>query len=208
MKKISYTQFKNIHSGACLILALGKSIDSLKKDIADKYICIGINDIYRYGFTPKYMVLLDYLKRYSDYGNLQKKIECIANSKSEYCFTQFPFDFEYAKNIKIPIENLSNHNANDIMNRGNLFAYHTSTITAISLAIYMGFKQIGIIGFDLLDHAMEKDSSTINKYCEKINEYCRTIGVEILNLSKDSLITAFNTVTIQQFNEWYGGSDE
>lgn len=208
MKKTSYTQFKNIHSGACLILALGKSIDSLKKDIAEQYICIGINDIYRYKFTPKYMVLLDYLKRYSDYGNLQKKIECIAHSKSEYCFTQFPFDFAYTRNIKIPIENLSKHNANDIMNRNHLFSYHTSTITAISLAIYMGFKQIGVIGFDLIGHAMANDSDNINEYCQKINEYSRTVGVEILNLSKDSLITAFNKVSIQQFNKWYGGSNE
>ena len=85
---------------------------------------------------------------------------------------------------------------------------HTTSVAAISLALYMGFKQIGVIGVDLYDHLMEEFVTDIDKAVYKLKGHGLEIGSEILNLSEKSRLSVLDKVSIDDFFEWYVNGKE
>ena len=140
---------------------------------------------------------------------MQNKVIRILNTKCEYAFSKYPLPFVNAQRISLKqgLESFRCASPSDMIKRSRIFHIATSTISSIALAIHMGFKQIGVIGFDLTGHSMAKHAEGINRNTDIIQESSHELGVEILNLSKDSMIESFNKCTIEEFDNWYGGNN-
>jgi hypothetical protein len=83
----------------------------------------------------------------------------------------------------------------------------TSTIAAIYLGIYMGCKQIGVIGFDLKGHpVMEGLSESVNQISQDAWNFCIKQGVELVNLSNESMVNSIPYMEMNKFIDLYGGA--
>src|SRR6185369_13796605 len=83
-----------------------------------------------------------------------------------------------------------------------------SPYVALCLAIRMGAKQIGLIGVDFTDnhffaktgtHPLKGQFATIDGQYRKLAEAVRSHGIEIVNLSSISRLTAFPRRRAQDF---------
>lgn len=207
----------------CFILMGGVSAKEVdKKRLVGKDIITANNffktDDYKL-IRPKYHVITD-----AEFFNIQDNIEDLKEQIQDY--TTLVLNVKHA-----PIVEKENWNyifpAYRVINSKlivNLTApcsnFSTVTLTCIQLAIYLGYKQINIIGFDLPPGHMphyykESEDDKRGKtqfdekkeefeYCQlfwqytncqhecyKINEYAKKLGVEIFNLSKTSFVRAF-----------------
>lgn len=209
-------KFKDIYDGPCFVCGRGPSSYELKKKwkYADGYVTIGVNSFELDFFVPTYVLVLDKLKIGHDYGvkngvNLNNHLNTIINSQAEYVFSHYPlqdsegFGLDTEKEVRYNTLELFNYNMDEMFNKNYLPRCNTSMITAIGLAIYMGFDQIGVIGFDLIGHPTEKNAKMLNKATKKIDEYCKKAGVEIVNLSSQSLLTGLPKMTLDTYYRLY-----
>ena len=205
--------YKNIHPGEkCLVCGLGPSLKSLKKQDYKGIITIGVNDIHgKGGFNPDYQCLSESTDRVFDEDHLNKKIRTLlqVNPKRAF-FSVFDGDFKNVNPIKFELVDLRHSSIEETYNIGKNFAYRKITTAAISLAIWMGFKSIGIIGYDMTgERAVYPESDNLvtpktrliemNKYCDIIYRYCLGQGIDIFNLSDVSLIKSFPKMGMKEF---------
>lgn len=202
--------FKNIITDSinpCLVCGTGPSISQVKKNDKDVFKIIGVNSIADY-LTPHYLVVLDKLYRdapeHSYPEGQQERIIGIADTGADYAFAPFDIGFKspFVKTNLATIKPIPDIKA--AFQNHKLIACVTSTIAAISLALYMGFRQIGVIGFDVQGHKIESQIGEMNRGCDLLYDYGNKNGMEIVNLSERSLITSFPRITLKQFRGYYG----
>lgn len=202
--------YKNLHNGeACIVCGLGMSLYRLPKKWEKKYPIIGVNDINK-NLVPNYQILSEPLTNERD--EFKEKIKCIKETRCKTIFSAHPIDFKYSEPIIVEMIDLRNNdNIQEILDNNQLFAIRKITTVAISLAIYMGFKWIGVIGFDMKgERAVYPDTNSLisnktalllmNNYLRIVNKYCNDNGIKIYNLSNDSEIDAFPFAKFDDFN--------
>jgi hypothetical protein len=67
-------------------------------------------------------------------------------------------------------------------------------MVALSLALWMGYKWIGMIGVDGKGHPMEKNINNICVAFKKMLNFGRTLGASIWNLSPKSHQSLVDTI--------------
>src|ERR1700685_2059684 len=83
-----------------------------------------------------------------------------------------------------------------------------SPYLATCLAMHMGAKRIGLIGVDFTDHhffaatgrhSLAGEFEQINREYKRLAEECARRGIEVVNLSAESRLSAFPKVTPEHF---------
>lgn len=184
--------YRNIHDGTCLILATGESLNTLPFALVEKYPTVGVNNIQAHGYIPDYLVVIDRL------DPLNKRAMGILQSKADVIFSKEPLPFANPKQVNFKTIALNVMPIEKIYARNSLFCMTTATTVALSLAMYMGFKRIGIIGFDAIDHPIEIHLNLLNACLDSVQYYANRNGIEIYNVSNNSNITAFKYLEVKE----------
>ena len=204
--------FKSTRSGPCFVCAKGPSSNELiaSHDYTLGVTTFGVNDFERLFFPTTYTVIADRIRIDHDYGEeLNKAVKSMTNSSSEFVFTSYPLrdkdgnGLAESKEVIYQSEDVYNYGIDELFQRNSIPKCNTSTINAIGLAMYMGFQQIGVIGFDLYNHPIARNVSMIDGGCKRLNDYAKQNGIEIINLSPRSMITAFEHLSLDQFYDLY-----
>lgn len=220
-------KFKDIHLGKrCFILGTGPSLKNFDYKLLEDEIVFGVNYVYKgeiiNHIVPKYYCIYDENFYYRDIQDLKDVMEKLKS-------TTF---FLRTKAID-PINKLKPRNSNIYYQSCNVFQYNdyikvdmTKNITApfnvvlgcIQTAIYMGFKEIYLLGCDYNSFASQKlehfyDDNSIHsremtlgfelKYYAMVtyhhyalNKYANDNGLCIYNITPNSLLDAYKRVDI------------
>lgn len=210
-------QIKAEQKKACLILGLGSSLKHVWKSKDLFY--IGVNDICRM-FKPDITYIPDYLAKDADYTKwfpeqgtqINIRYHAMLNSNSRWVFTENGYlDFPYSTKVKVRHLFVVNQDEmNQALKAKFLWGNSTSIVGAISLAILLGFKTIGLLGFDLYGgHAFNEDSrhplskqefvDNINAFMWNVFLFCCKHGVSLENLSATSRIYTIPKRSPEQF---------
>jgi hypothetical protein len=188
---------------ACLVCGLGPSINLVTDYVRKRIKTIGVNYIGMY-FKPSYNLILD--KLFLPVGDIieEKMQAMVTENKAPYTFSKYYYDRCKSPLVFFNSLDRKEGSFSEAVEKGCIYTAYTSTISAISLAFILGFKQIGLVGFDIKEHpTMEQYLEGIEKVCGSIQGACRTEGWQIFNLSRDSLVTAFPPMDIHDFMEEY-----
>jgi hypothetical protein len=198
------SEFKNLHRNkSCLICGTGPSLSDLNKTILftlgkQKVFLIGVNDIAKY-LVPDYHVLVDNIGLKCKKENIDKHIR-ILQTNAKYMFSYYDLEFVNTKRIAYIYNGFNSiDDIKHLHEKNRMFARKNSIIVAISLAIFMGFKKIGIIGFDLRRHPHYTQKTAISDACKIIDNYCFDNEINIYNLSEQSLVTGFQYLSLSDF---------
>jgi len=181
----------------CLICATGPSIEKIDINKID-CLTIGINDIGKL-FYPDFLVVSDVLPISED-GRHFHKVKRMLDTGSRLAFTYSKENvFNKSDMIYYSISPIKTVELEKSFDHHILPASVTTTEIGISLAIYLGFSYIGIIGFDMIGHDNETQVDYINEDLDKLNDYAIDHGNQIFNLSKSSLIVSFDYMKFNDF---------
>ena len=213
--KMKIDKFKDKHSGeVCIVAGMGASIANIVDYYEPKIILIGCNDANRL-LPLDYQVISENIEREDDFGNetTNEKVKQILETDVKYVFTRYKMKFKTAKQVPIEIEHLETDTMGAIYSRNHLFGIRKIPIVGLSLAIYMGFRVIGLIGHDLVGgraicdgskntlNMRPDDIANENRLCKVIDRYCRVFDIKICNLSSVSKVTSFEKVVPRTFKE-------
>lgn len=226
-------QFKNTHKNErCFILATGPSLGNLKDkeiDSLQKEVTFGVNSFYKVNHTskiiPKYYCLLDNLY-WEEWSHVFKEIEIQYKSNCPTFITDIrcqPFINKNVKGLEDIFLYTKKYPVNFISSDldKNMFIGMNVVSTTILSAIYLGFKEIYLIGADYnafctsgRGHAYDdKDElSKVNynlafylkfywigtEFHYLIYKYAKENGVKIVNLNPQSLLDAYPKAEINE----------
>lgn len=207
----------------CYILMGGLSVKEIDLDMLIGSDVITANNFFRtkdyLKVKPKYHVITDefFYKDKKNINELELEIKeftsLVLNGKHmvpvdrERWYYIYPAFRVYNSKLKVDLSRPCSN-------------FSTVTLSCIQLAIYLGYKEINLVGFDLppghmphyyQDSAVEKEGFveyqkkiSEYEYCElfwqytnchheayKIDEYARANGISIVNTSKESYVRAF-----------------
>src|SRR5262249_11321753 len=118
------------------------------------------------------------------------------NSEAEYLFTQLDLGIAHPNIVKF---RLGAYAGVEFASPDTLNYTQNSPYVALCLAVHMGAARIGIIGVDFTDHhffaktgthPLKGQFATIDAQYRKLSEAIRARGVEVVNLSSISRLTA------------------
>ena len=194
----SLRAFKGIHSGETILVCGCGS--SLAQVIApERTITIGVNDVGRL-FDPDYLVVVNPRTQFS-----AGRFAYIEHSRAKAIFTQLDLGIKHPNVVRI---RLGQRAGTEFANPDVLPFTRNSPYPALCLAIHMGARRIGTIGVDFTPnhffgdtgrHALSSEVSQIDREYLHLYESCRRMGIEVFNLSPESLLTAFPKITQEEF---------
>lgn len=186
----SFSQYRNRHQGETLLVCgCGHSLRQLQE--LPQMVSIGVNDVGRY-FTPTYLLVVN---RQGDFPT--HRYGPIRESKAQAVFSPFTQDLVHAPLIPFPLGKRSGTRFDD---PAGLPYTRNSPYVALCLAAFMGAKRIGLLGVDFTHHHFFGATGThplaaelpwINGEYQRLAKAFRRQGIDIINLSRESQITAF-----------------
>lgn len=198
-----FSEYKNAHKNETIIVCgCGHSLKTLEHP--ERTITIGVNDVGRQ-FTPDYLVVLNPKNQFK--GDRFKYVE---NSTSKALFTQLNLKTEHKNTVKFKLGKRGGTNFDDSI---SLPYTRNSPYVALCLAIHMGASRIGLIGVDFTQdhffsktgkHSLSASLKSIDQEYRKLFKAAKERGVDIVNLSNESKVTAFPK---ESFEEFYVNSD-
>jgi glycosyltransferase involved in cell wall biosynthesis len=193
-----FASFRNYHEGeTMLVCGCGTSLRNIVSP--ERFPTIGVNDVGRL-FDPDYLVVINPRNQFS--GDRFRYVEA---SNAQAVFTQLDLGIQHPNVVRF---HLGKRGGTDVGNARTLPYTRNSPYVALCLAIYMGAKRVGLIGVDFTEHhffAATGRHPLAGELHQIDNEYgalaqsCRQRGVEILNLSVDSRLTAFPKMSPERF---------
>jgi ADP-heptose:LPS heptosyltransferase/SAM-dependent methyltransferase len=191
--------FAGRHQGATiLVCGCGTSLNEIttKPDC----ITIGVNDVGR-RFDPDYLVVVNPPSQLRP-----DRLRAITESRACAVFSQYaelrPL---YAPLIRFA---LGSYGGTDFGNPGVLHYTQNSPYVALCLAVQMGAARIGLIGVDFTDdhffgrtgvHPLTGLLRKIDGEYARLRDACTARGIEVVNLSPVSRLTAFPRVPVAEF---------
>jgi len=170
----------------CLILGLGKSAQ--QAPALGRFFTIGVNDVSRFHHTPDLLVILDRIRRFTP-----ERIKWIEMTQAKEAWVSYPDDWTRHLPDVGAVKKLkaTRYNPTGLFFHDQVYHYRTSPFAAMSLAVVLGFKEIGILGVDMLDdHHMSRLAKDIN---EKFNLFAQDAflrnRIRIVNCSPKSRLT-------------------
>jgi len=194
----SLRTFQGFHSGeTILVCGCGSSLAQVVAP--ERTITIGVNDVGRL-FDPDYLVVVNPRTQFS-----AGRFAYVEKSRAKAIFTQLDLGIKHPNVVRF---RLGKRAGTDFANPDVLPFTRNSPYPALCLAIHMGARRIGIIGVDFTPnhffantgrHALSAEVSQIDREYRQLSESCRPKGIEVFNLSPDSLLTAFPKITQEEF---------
>lgn len=218
-------KFHNLYRGSrCFIVATGPSLTTRDLELLriKKEICISMNTIF-YAFDktkwrPNYYVMDDYrgIEEYKDIidtiefgvkflGDTSEMFWKEAHGKDIYCFHK---SYEYYIN-RLP-------KFSDDFSKG-IYAGGAVTYTCMQLAVYMGFKEICLLGVDFTYsddeskpylHFHKEDNLAATGYAKQVKlayiaaeKYTREHGIKIYNATRGGKLEIFERVNLDKYLE-------
>jgi hypothetical protein len=215
-------RYNNKYQGKCFIVGTGPSISSLSNNeikIINENYSFGVNSLYKTEvgrkILPNFYVLMD-----RDYVNENREVFLDISDVYSNRVPKFITDYRFAENEqlkyfkntiyispkKYPISKVEIDLCKDISGVNNVVSY------SILVAIYMGFKEIYLVGCDYNIFCKNNESN----YYDNNNEFTRknlgyylkyfwlttefhymiqnkskNLGVKIVNVTKNSLLDAY-----------------
>lgn len=116
---------------------------------------IGVNDCFKFGYNPTYLVILNSPNQFTP-----DRLQIIKNTKPHKVYTDNPISWGRVI-TDIPIHHFNSRqwsNSNRLQKLSKNYLYHskTSPFAAISLAYSWGFTEIVLWGVDMVDHKTYK----------------------------------------------------
>ena len=192
------SEFRDYHSGeTILVCGCGSSLSRVVAP--ERFVTIGVNDVGRL-FQPDYLVVLNPLQQFR-----ADRARYIEESRASALFTQLPLAINHPHIVRF---RLGTRGGVSFNNPSVLHYTRNSPYLALCLAIHMGAKRVGIIGVDFTDnhffgatgrHPLTGEFAQIEREYQHLYESCQRMGVEVLNLSQESRLTAFPKMTPEDF---------
>lgn len=190
--------FKDIHKDETIIVCgCGESLNNLTQP--ESFITIGVNDVGRL-FDPTYLVVLNPRNQFK--GDRFRYVE---NSKAKAIITQLNLGIKHPNIVRF---RLGKYGSTDLSDQNVLPYTQNSPYVALCLAAHMGANCIGLIGVDFTNnhffaktgtHNLARKLSTIDAEYKSLGKELSRKGIEIINLSNQSRVTAFEKGNIETF---------
>jgi hypothetical protein len=190
--------FHNIHAGSTIVVCgCGESLNELTEP--ERFITIGVNDVGR-KFQPNYLVVVNPRDQFTG-----DRFTFVTNSEAEYLFTQL--DLGLARENVVTF-NLGTNGGTDLSDPNTLHYTQNSPYVALCLAVHMGATRIGLIGVDFTDdhffaptgsHPLLAHLPVIDQQYTDLYAAIRARGIEVVNLSSQSRLTAFPKLPVAEF---------
>lgn len=190
--------FKDIHKGETIIVCgCGSSLNELPHP--EQFITIGVNDVGR-RFHPNYLVILNPRSQFKG-----DRFHYVATSQAQYLFTQLDPGPVLPPVVRF---RLGKRGGTDFSDPNVLHYTQNSPYVALCLAVHMGAKRIGLIGVDFTDnhffkktgrHVLSPKLTRIDAEYKNLQQALSKQGIEIINLSSQSRLTAFKKEDIKSF---------
>jgi spore maturation protein CgeB len=190
--------FRDFHQGATiLVCGCGASLNELS--CPERFITIGVNDVGR-RFDPTYLVVLNPRNQFT--GDRFRYVE---QSRAQAVFTQLDLGIPHPHVVRFP---LGSQGGADFSNPEILHYTSNSPYLAVCLAVHLGARRIGLIGVDFTDHhffattgrhPLTARLNQIDREYAALERACRERGIAVVNLSQQSLLTAFPKGNIENF---------
>ncbi|MFZ0304742.1 MAG: glycosyltransferase [Terracidiphilus sp.] len=194
----SLRAFQGFHSGeTILVCGCGSSLAQLIAP--ERTITIGVNDVGRL-FDPDYLVVVNPRTQFS-----AGRFAYVEKSRAKAIFTQLELGIKHPNLVRF---RLGQRAGTEFANPDVLPFTRNSPYPALCLAIHMGARRIGVIGVDFTPnhffantgrHALSSEVSHIDREYRQLYESCRRMGIEVFNLSPESLLTAFPKIMQEEF---------
>lgn len=198
-------EFRDVHAGACVVVCgCGPSLLDLPRP--QDLLSIGVNDVGRL-FDPTYLVVLNPRQQFR--GDRYAFVE---RSNARALFTQLD-----PGALRPPVVRfrLGQYGGTDPEADGVLHYSQNSPYVAVRLAALMGARRIGLIGVDFTDdhffaasgrHPLAGRLREIDAQYARLRAALRTRGVELVNLSALSRLSALPRERLDAHAGWYAPS--
>jgi hypothetical protein len=207
MRLIQLKDLQNRHLGEDFIVCgCGRSL--LLFQDPGSYNTIGVNDVGRY-FVPDYLIVVNPESSFK-----RDRWEYIRKTNPPYFLSQYKLKVLAQNYVQFQ---LGGFGKADFSNPNVLNYTQNSPYVAIDLAAHLGAKKIGLYGLDFTEdhffgktgrHVLSSQLDEINRQFKRLDEGCRAMGVEIINLSPESRITAFRKGSIEEIRKKTGERPE
>jgi hypothetical protein len=191
--------FRDLHRGQTVVVCgCGESLNRLEQP--ERFVTIGVNDVGR-RFTPDYLVVLNPRSQFT--GDRFRYIE---TSRAKALFTQLAdLGVPHPRVVRF---RLGRYGGTDLSAADVLHYTRNSPYVAIGLAVHMGAARIGVLGVDFTEnhffaptgvHHLARNLGQIDAEYARLASACRDRGIEIVNLSPTSRLTAWPRGTLEDF---------
>jgi glycosyltransferase involved in cell wall biosynthesis len=190
--------FRNYHAGeTILVCGCGTSLNDVVSP--ERFITIGVNDVGRM-FQPDYLVVLNPRQQFKP-----ERFRFVEQSQAKAVFTQLDLGIRHPHIVRF---RLGRFGGVDFSDPTCLPHTRNSPYVALCLAIHMGAKKIGLIGVDFThdhffgstgEHPLSRAFAQIDLEYKRLYEASRRLGIEVLNLSSCSRLTALPKITSEEF---------
>jgi hypothetical protein len=207
------SEFRQLHMDkVCIVAGCGTSAKALY-DCGFDGIIIGMNAVeLEIGVSPNYLVVVDRvdMPRHVSYQHRERS-KLILETKCDYVFARRVIhmtDFEdYPITFSSPVIKITTGRFEagweKDLDEAVFPLCTTSATVATALAIYMGFKSIGMVGIDLVRHKTRHNLSMIDQMFRKLYECAQSRGQELVNLSKQSALLTVPKWDLDEFCDTY-----
>jgi len=191
-------EYRGYHQGET-ILVCGCGVSLSQVVAPERFTTIGVNDVGRL-LNPDYLLVINPRTQFS--GDRFRYVE---TSQAKALFTQLDLGIPHPHIVRF---RLGKRAGADLSDDNSLPYTRNSPYVAFCLALHMGARRIGLIGVDFTDHhffaatgrhPLAGDLAQINNEYTALAKTCRTMGVEVYNLSEASRLTAFPKMSPADF---------
>jgi hypothetical protein len=163
-----------------------------------RYTTIGVNDVGR-RFVPEYLVVVNPVESFT-----ADRWAHVRDTNPPVFLSQYRLAVRAGTYVQF---RLGRYASVDFDDPGALNYTQNSPYVALCLAVHLGARRIGVYGVDFTDdhffaatgrHALAGRLAEIDEQFRRLDEACRARGVEIVNLSTESRLTAFRRGRIEE----------
>ena len=186
---------RDVHYGeTCIVCGLGPSVRAVPPELPPGVKTIGVNDAFR--FRPvDYLFLIDQPIAFKN----PDRIATIAESTPAYWFTgtvaHASWDYEREQRGLAPISPAVDVDSGLLPGRRI-----TTPSLATGLALFLGFRRIGIIGIDTIGHpVLEKLIDEMNVIWSEVLSSAWLVKASIVNLSAVNAVPVLPRMHVRDF---------
>ncbi|RSL18000.1 glycosyl transferase family 2 [Edaphobacter aggregans] len=190
--------FRGHHAGeTILVCGCGSSLSDIVSP--DRFITIGVNDVGRL-FQPDYLVVLNPRQQFHN-----DRFQFVEQSRARAIFTQLNLGILHPHIVRF---RLGKFGGVDFSDHSCLHYTRNSPYLAMCLAIHMGATRIGLIGVDFNadhffaktgQHPLTRQLPQIDQEYKRLYDACNRQGIEVVNLSANSRLTALPKMSPEEF---------
>jgi hypothetical protein len=190
--------FHGFHAGETfLVCGCGSSLSQVVAP--ERFVSIGVNDTGRL-FQPDYLVVLNPRHQFRS-----DRFRYVEESRARTLFTHLNLGVNHPHVVRFRLGRRGGVNFDD---PSVLHYTRNSPYLALCLAVHMGARRVGLIGVDFTDHhffgqtgrhPLTAEFAQIDREYQALAASCRKLGVEVVNLSAASRLTAFPKMSPEDF---------